>query len=290
MNTNADFDRHAAAYLADGPTELSGRVLDAALREVHETRQRGRWSAPWRSQPMFSAARLAAVAAVALLAFGFALVGVSGPNPTPSPSTIASAGPSTGCLVAPANGQLLASDCTYSVEVLGMATTIRGTGSFQFSAEPERLVLQGIDSSSGYGSIEIIPVRSLPISPCAEDGIGLANSAPTNINTYLDWFRTGPITVANTDVTVGGIAGQRIRLATLPQPTPADETPECFFVWLAGGDITGLALLGASDGPMDINILAANGAVFLVVAHYPGSQPHDLAGVLAQIDGFHFEP
>ncbi|MEA2673857.1 MAG: hypothetical protein QOI92_1049 [Chloroflexota bacterium] len=32
MTTNSDFDRHASAWLADGPTELSDRVLDAALR------------------------------------------------------------------------------------------------------------------------------------------------------------------------------------------------------------------------------------------------------------------
>lgn len=84
MNTQSDFDRNAVAWLADGPTELNDRVLDAALREVHLTRQRRRWSAPWRatlmSMRLGAAAAIALVAVVGLLAFN--LVGGVGPSPT----------------------------------------------------------------------------------------------------------------------------------------------------------------------------------------------------------------
>ena len=71
MSTNAvDFDRIAAAWLADGPTELADRVLDAALEEVHLTHQRRRWfRAPWRTSTMTKFAGLAA-AGVAVLAIG----------------------------------------------------------------------------------------------------------------------------------------------------------------------------------------------------------------------------
>jgi hypothetical protein len=71
MNTNSEFDRHAAAWLDDGPTELSDRVLDAALREVHLTRQRRRWAAPWRTLNMRTPIRLAtAIAIVVVIGYG----------------------------------------------------------------------------------------------------------------------------------------------------------------------------------------------------------------------------
>ena len=92
MNTNSDFDRHASAWLADGPIELADRVLDAALREVHQTRQRRRWSAPWRatlmSMRLGAAALIALVAVAGILAFN--MIGGGGPKPTtpPSPSPL----------------------------------------------------------------------------------------------------------------------------------------------------------------------------------------------------------
>lgn len=89
MNTQTGLDPRAAAWLADGPTELADRVLDAALGEVHATKQRRSLRAPWRFQmPAF--VRLAAVAAaLVLLTGGLLYVGVLRPTvqPTPSQST-----------------------------------------------------------------------------------------------------------------------------------------------------------------------------------------------------------
>jgi hypothetical protein len=100
MSTNDEFERISRAWLADGPTELADRVLDAALREVHLTHQR-RWLAPWRTTQMTfmssNMGRLAAVVVVAVVAVGGALYllgprsGVGGPvaTPTPPPPTAA---------------------------------------------------------------------------------------------------------------------------------------------------------------------------------------------------------
>ncbi|MEO8273685.1 MAG: hypothetical protein ABI620_06440 [Chloroflexota bacterium] len=92
MNTNSDFDRHATAWLADGPTELSDRVLDSALREVHLTRQRGRW-APWRTPnmrfPMRFVAAAVVVAVVGYLGVSY-LKGPAGPG-GPSPAATSAA-------------------------------------------------------------------------------------------------------------------------------------------------------------------------------------------------------
>jgi hypothetical protein len=100
MTTNSDFDRRAAAFLADGPTELADRVLDAALREVHTTKQRRRLPTPRRFLPMPTYLRLAAGIAVVAIG-GFALfaylnprLGPAGPAaPTPQPSPRATAAP-----------------------------------------------------------------------------------------------------------------------------------------------------------------------------------------------------
>jgi len=69
MNTNRDLDQTLVAWLSDGPAELADRVLDAALDEVHLTRQRPRSSRPWRTLPMTSL-RTWAVAAGVVLAVG----------------------------------------------------------------------------------------------------------------------------------------------------------------------------------------------------------------------------
>jgi hypothetical protein len=92
MNANFDFDRHAEAWLADGPTELADRVLDAALREVHLTHQRRRWSTPRRISlvmPGFARAWAPiAVLAAVVGAGAIYITGAGGPDrvrPTDTP-------------------------------------------------------------------------------------------------------------------------------------------------------------------------------------------------------------
>lgn len=69
MSRDTHLDRRAATWLADGPTELADRVLDAALSEVHLTKQRRALRAPWRFPLMMPAlARSSSLVAVALIA------------------------------------------------------------------------------------------------------------------------------------------------------------------------------------------------------------------------------
>src|SRR4051812_7424623 len=75
MTTDRDVDRITTQFLRDGPAELSDRVLDDALDEIHLTRQRRRLAVPWRNRPMSSfSLRLAA---------GIAVIAVGGVGPFP---------------------------------------------------------------------------------------------------------------------------------------------------------------------------------------------------------------
>jgi hypothetical protein len=100
MTTDRDFDRIALAWLADGPEELSDRVLDAVVDEIHVTPQRHALRLPWRFPSMTTPARVAAAAVVGVLAIGGALYlfspggSIGGPGPTPSPTASPSPSPS----------------------------------------------------------------------------------------------------------------------------------------------------------------------------------------------------
>ena len=111
MTLDRDFDRIASAWLADGPTELSDRVLDVVVDQVHLTRQRRVVRAPWRFRTMSMPARVAALVAVGVLAIAGAVAlggigGLSRTNTTPAPTTPASTSPAASGAIADQIGSL----------------------------------------------------------------------------------------------------------------------------------------------------------------------------------------
>lgn len=142
------FDRIAEAYLADGPTVLADRVLDAALDEVHLTRQRRVLvRVPWRFPNMNTFAKFA-VAAVAVIAVGFVgltFLGPDGtssggapsaapsatvaptpdptPTPTPVPTPVPTAPPLTGQFTSDLHGYSIAYPETWSTRPATMPWT-----------------------------------------------------------------------------------------------------------------------------------------------------------------------
>ena len=93
MTTSRDPDALLAAYLADGMTVLSDRVIDAVLDEAHRTRQRTGFG-PRRTlqmfKPMFAAT--AAIVAVVVGAFALGLLNppIAEPGATATPSVVPS--------------------------------------------------------------------------------------------------------------------------------------------------------------------------------------------------------
>ena len=95
MNGYDDLEQRLARHLAEEPAhQAPDRVLLGALSTVKTTRQRRRWRAPWRTQPMFTYLRYAVVTGLAaiLLATVVVFPRSAGPGdaPAPSPSPIAS--------------------------------------------------------------------------------------------------------------------------------------------------------------------------------------------------------
>jgi len=92
VSGDAAFQRIALDWLADGPTELSGSVLVAALDEIHRTPQRRGRTAAWGARPMRLWQQLAAAALiVALVGSGgyLALIAVEQPAPSATPASAA---------------------------------------------------------------------------------------------------------------------------------------------------------------------------------------------------------
>ena len=96
MNTNTDFDRIAQTWLEEGPSVIPDRAVQAALDEIHTTRQR-RFGAIWRTFNVnTNRLRLATAVVVAVLVVGAAVLfgnkflpsgGVGGtPSITPTPT------------------------------------------------------------------------------------------------------------------------------------------------------------------------------------------------------------
>lgn len=93
MSANRDFDRITSGWLAEGPTELNDRVLEAALDAIHLTHQRRRPAVPWRTPimttPMRLAAAIAIVAVVGFAGLTFLRGGANVGNPVPTPTCAA---------------------------------------------------------------------------------------------------------------------------------------------------------------------------------------------------------
>jgi Galactose oxidase, central domain/Kelch motif len=101
MSAPRDFDGIVREWLESGPTLLSERAFEAAMTEVHRTRQRRPIRLTWRLSAMNMPTRLAAVTVIGVVAVGAALIltrpgqpAVGGPSPAPgviaNPSATAS--------------------------------------------------------------------------------------------------------------------------------------------------------------------------------------------------------
>jgi large repetitive protein len=109
MTDQRELDRVLGAFLADGIDELADRVIEAALDQVDHTSQRHPMRLPRRLQNMPVLTRVAAAAAIGVLAVGGAVYllkpgqqGMTGgPGTTATPTPVETPAPSTAATPAP---------------------------------------------------------------------------------------------------------------------------------------------------------------------------------------------
>lgn len=170
MTTERDFDRIAAAWLAEGPDELSVRVLDSVVDQVHLTGQRRSWRSPWRLPDMSTPVRIAGVAVIGVLVLGVTVVlggpsspGVGGPPAAPTAPPSTTTRPSASAFPAPALTQTFTSDRHgYSVRLPADWTATRATASWTTGID----TLYDDPGLDKLGSAEMrLAVASAPLAP-----------------------------------------------------------------------------------------------------------------------------
>ena len=220
--TDNDFDRTARLWLEDGPTNLSDRVLQGALDEIHVTRQRRAWW-PARSFSSVSTAMKVAIAGAAVVVVaiaGFNLLpggGPGGPITTPNPTPTLTPTPSPASFGSHALGAL--EPGTYLLEHVEPFRIF-----FRVPADWEKLSAPATiwagpasDARLGFMTVDNVfidpcdPARGLldpPVGPTVDDlatalgsVAGLEASAPT-------------------DITLAGFAGKRIDLTVIGTADP----------------------------------------------------------------------
>lgn len=289
--TGTDFDRTARAWLQDGPVVMSDRALQAALDEVHQTRQRRAIWPAWRNAPMNTTVfRFAALAAGVLViaVLGFSIlpgIGPGGPT-TPAPTTPAP----TPTLATPPSAD----------------PSPRAVGITFDPALPFRLLLTLPPGWSGEDGSFVVQKYggALP------NGMAIATWIVGNVYTDgCNWSGTlrdpavGPtvddlanaisgledrVTTAPADVTVDGYAGKELEMTI----------PDVDFTTCDQGEFRSWTALDGSSrfhqGPLEhsrILILDVDGTRVLVFGRsFPGTSPADLAELntildTMQIDG-----
>jgi hypothetical protein len=287
--TENDFDRTARLWLEDGPSELSDRVLQAALDEIHVTKQRRAWWPARRFRQMNTPIRIAvAAAAVVLIALvGVNLMARSGgvgggpaasptPSPTPAPTVAVGSVPS---LLQP--GTYLAADpflmrVTFTVPA-GWQGNIGG---------PYAVWLDRPDGNAAVG-LQISP--ALYADPCRGDLLQSPQPGPSvaDLATALANL-PGLQATTPTDVTLGGYQGRQL---TLTAPTSGSGcTPglDGYAVWQLPLGAINYLTPGGSDR---VWILDVDGQRLVIDSQVlPGQTADNTAEVQAVLDSIHITP
>jgi hypothetical protein len=230
--TENDFDRTARLWLEDGPTELSDRVLQAALDEIHVTKQRRAWWPARRFRQMNTPIRIAVAAAAVFL---IALVGVNlmarngggvggppappTPTPTPIPTVVASTAPSSlqpGTYVA---GDPFLVRVTFTVPA-GWEGNIGGP------------FLVNLDRPDGKGQVSFSVSPALYADPCQGDRLQTQQPGPSaaELATALANL-PGLQATTPTDVTLGGYQGKQLTLTAPASGSGCTPGTDGYAIW-----------------------------------------------------------
>jgi hypothetical protein len=281
--TNDDFQRAARLWLDDGPTEVPDRVLDAALREIHTTRQRR----AWRRVPGFlSTPRmrlgLAAAAVVVATLTGLGVltssVGIGGrplapsPQPTPTPQT----------LDAPAEGPLDAGTYVTPHDFLAGVTFTVPSGWHAQVGGPYAVFLT---RAAGESALTFQIVDRVFADPCAGSGPLDPQPGPT-VDDLATALAGLPGTQATTpvDVTISGYSGKQLTLTAPSSFAGCSLTNGSFRVWQLPLGATKDMRPGETSTISIVDVAGQRLVIDGAVNAGAGAQAHDeLDSILASI-------
>jgi len=230
-----EFDRTARTWLEDGPTRMSDRALQAALDEVHVTRQRRLWWPARRFLAMNTPLRLAgatgAVAIVAALGIALAIRPGGGPGAVPSPTLTPSPTASPRLLTGETDHALppgtYVTSNAFSVKVTftvpaGWEASIGGPN-FLEVGKP-----LGV-SGAGFG---VSIFDKVSVDPC-HAATGFQTSLGPTVDDLAAAFTkvAGLNATTPTDVTFGGQRGKQLTITAPSSFGGCSTTPEGYLLW-----------------------------------------------------------
>ena len=284
--TENDFDRTARTWLQDGPSQLSDRVLQAALDEIHVTRQRRAWWPARRFPSMGIAMRLAAVAAVLVVVvaginyFSPKDGGVGPPQVSPTPLPTPTATIVEGEMVRLQPGTYVTAD-PFLVRVIltvpaGWSGHLGGSHMAQFV---------------GPGEMFVAAFDDVYADPCHyEQGLLDPSPGPT-VDDLATAFTAMPglDVTSPTDVILGGYAGKQLTITAPAEFGDCTLSPEGYALWeLPEGGA--LYTMGPGQGDR-VWILDVEGQRIVIVASaIAGRTPQGQAAILEMVDSIRLAP
>ena len=295
MNGNTDFDRLARSWLQYGPTEMPDRSLQAALDEVHVTRQQ-RFAAR-RVNPMNGNMwRVAAAAVIGLLviAGGLAFLGgnqsgvggqplatpSSAPTPTPVPTPAQASSAPRPVRLAPF-GQVGSPPASITVTVPPGWTSDEATVG-KAGVDPEPL-------------LAVVQISNRFNQPCTDHTL-LSPAPGPGVDELLEALASQPGITAGpiTDVTVDGYKGKSVELTVATDIAACrsdigDDPLSGFWLWaLSNGDRRYVQSSTEMDRIYALDIDDARFTFALRIP--PGTTPADLAELDGIVESMVIEP
>jgi len=285
--TENDFDRTARLWLQDGPSQLADRVLEAALDEIHATRQRRAWWPARRFPSMGNVMRLAALAAALVVAVagmnlflpggGLGLPQVS-PTPMPTPR---------GTLVV---GDVVPLPAGTYVTADDFLVRVTFTVPADWDGHLGGPYLADLGRQYGPGAVLISIFDKLYADPCQYKGL-LDPSPGPSVDDLATALASVPGLNATTptDVTFAGYQGKQLTLTAPASFDACTLSPEgTFQVWQLplGGNYE------MAPGQHDrVWILDVDGQRIVISAiEAPGQSPQDKADVQGILDSIRLAP
>ncbi len=284
--TENEFDRTARLWLQDGPSQLADRVLEAALDEIHVTRQRRAWWPARRFPSIGNAMRLAAVVAVLAVAVaGINLVQpgegrIGGPQGSPTPWPTPRGTIIEGDLVELQPGTYVTAD-----PFLVRVTFTVPAGWTGHLGGPDMAQLLG------PGELLVVALDDVYADPCDYEK-GLLNPSPgPTVDDLATAFTAMPGLGATTptDVTLGGYAGKQLTITAPADLEGCTLSPEGYALWELpqGGP---LYTMNPAQGDR-VWILDVEGQRIVIIASgITGQTPPDQAVVQGIVDSIRLAP